>query len=346
MTEAAVRDAPARPSRRLATRPREHDRRVPGRPGRPGLRRPGVRRPGVPRWRGRLLHDDTLTRVHGSPDRVDDLTADELERLGVPSLEAGPRGRRRAERSSTSSSRATPDAARSRRSSPVVARVSSDAVVSSFCDADARAGSRPGRRPGRAGSTPVTLARTRSAVPSTWVPRRLDRVARTRSGAVIGRAATQGLEVATWTVRRRPTYRALRAARRRRDLRRGGGPRRLIGRGRRRDAGPTARDAPAGGAGPGLSSRVSSTDRADLVVVGAGTIGGWASTFAARDGAGRVVVVERGIAGQGASSRAAGIVRAQGGTPTTVALGRWSIDFYRRQRRRSGPTAASASSAT
>ena len=41
--------------------------------------------------------------------------------------------------------------------------------------------------------------------------------------------------------------------------------------------------------------------------------------------------VERGLAGQGASSRAAGIVRAQGGTPTTVALGRWSIDFYRRQ---------------
>jgi sarcosine oxidase subunit beta len=33
----------------------------------------------------------------------------------------------------------------------------------------------------------------------------------------------------------------------------------------------------------------------------------------------------------GASSRAAGIVRAQGGTPTTVALGRWTIDFYRGQ---------------
>ncbi|HET9613407.1 MAG TPA: FAD-binding oxidoreductase [Candidatus Limnocylindrales bacterium] len=73
-------------------------------------------------------------------------------------------------------------------------------------------------------------------------------------------------------------------------------------------------------------------DRADLVVVGAGTVGGWASVFAARDGAGRVVVLDRGFAGQGASSRAAGIVRAQGGTPTTVALGRWSIDFYRRQR--------------
>src|SRR5919109_1220544 len=73
------------------------------------------------------------------------------------------------------------------------------------------------------------------------------------------------------------------------------------------------------------------TDRADLVVVGAGTIGGWASVFAAEDRAGRVIVLERGLAGMGASSRAAGVVRAQGGTPATVALGRWSIDFYRGQ---------------
>ena len=73
-------------------------------------------------------------------------------------------------------------------------------------------------------------------------------------------------------------------------------------------------------------------DRADLVVVGAGTIGGWASVFAAADGAGRVVVVEQGLAGMGASSRAAGIVRAQGGIPATVTLGRWSIDFYNGQR--------------
>ena len=77
---------------------------------------------------------------------------------------------------------------------------------------------------------------------------------------------------------------------------------------------------------------MSNEDRADLVVVGAGTVGGWTSYFAKRDGAGRVIVLEQGLVGQGASSRAAGIVRAQGGTPTTVALGRWSIDFYRRQR--------------
>jgi sarcosine oxidase subunit beta len=77
-------------------------------------------------------------------------------------------------------------------------------------------------------------------------------------------------------------------------------------------------------------------DHADLVVIGAGTVGGWASYFAATQGAERVVVVERGRAGIGASSRAAGMVRAQGGTPTTVALGRWSIDFYRGQQARLG----------
>jgi sarcosine oxidase subunit beta len=77
-------------------------------------------------------------------------------------------------------------------------------------------------------------------------------------------------------------------------------------------------------------------DSADLVVIGGGTVGGWASYFASSQGAERVVVVERGRAGVGASSRAAGIVRAQGGNPTTVALGRWSIDFYRGQQARLG----------
>ena len=78
------------------------------------------------------------------------------------------------------------------------------------------------------------------------------------------------------------------------------------------------------------------TEHADLVIVGAGTVGGWASVFAAESGAGRVVVLERGLAGDGASSRAAGIVRAQGGTPQTVAFGRWSIAFYNSQAGRYG----------
>ena len=34
------------------------------------------------------------------------------------------------------------------------------------------------------------------------------------------------------------------------------------------------------------------SESADLVVVGAGTVGGWASVFAREDGAGRVVVVD------------------------------------------------------
>lgn len=38
------------------------------------------------------------------------------------------------------------------------------------------------------------------------------------------------------------------------------------------------------------------TERADLVV-GAGTIGGWAAWFAKTDGAGRVVVLEQGLVG-------------------------------------------------
>jgi sarcosine oxidase subunit beta len=83
---------------------------------------------------------------------------------------------------------------------------------------------------------------------------------------------------------------------------------------------------------PGRYAVMTTNEHADLVVVGAGTVGGWASYFAKTDGLGRVVVLEKGLVGQGASSRAAGIVRAQGGTPATVALGRWTIDFYNGQR--------------
>jgi sarcosine oxidase subunit beta len=74
---------------------------------------------------------------------------------------------------------------------------------------------------------------------------------------------------------------------------------------------------------------------ADLVIVGAGTVGGWASVFAREAGL-SVIVVERDRVGQGASSRAAGMVRAQGGSPDTVRLGAWSIGFYERQRERYG----------
>ena len=75
---------------------------------------------------------------------------------------------------------------------------------------------------------------------------------------------------------------------------------------------------------------------ADVVVVGAGTIGGWGSVFATELGARRVVVLEAALAGEGASSRAAGVVRQQGGTPDTVRLGTFSVEFYRSQSARYG----------
>ena len=73
------------------------------------------------------------------------------------------------------------------------------------------------------------------------------------------------------------------------------------------------------------------SDSADAVVVGGGTIGAWCAYFLRRSGAGRVVLVEKRTLGQGASSRAAGVVRTQGGTPWAVQLGEWSRKFYLNQ---------------
>src|ERR1700689_953744 len=70
---------------------------------------------------------------------------------------------------------------------------------------------------------------------------------------------------------------------------------------------------------------------ADAVVVGGGTVGAWCACFLRQAGLDRVVLVEKGVLGQGASSRAAGVVRVQGGTPEAVRLGQWSRAFYRRQ---------------
>lgn len=71
---------------------------------------------------------------------------------------------------------------------------------------------------------------------------------------------------------------------------------------------------------------------ADAVVVGGGTIGAWTAWFLRRSGLADVVLLEAGTLGQGASSRAAGMVRAQGGTEVAVRLGLFSRDFYRNQR--------------
>jgi sarcosine oxidase subunit beta len=73
---------------------------------------------------------------------------------------------------------------------------------------------------------------------------------------------------------------------------------------------------------------VNSAGRADAVVVGGGTVGAWTAWFLRRSGLQSVVLLEAATLGQGASSRAAGMVRAQGGTPTAVRLGLFSRDFY------------------
>ncbi len=74
------------------------------------------------------------------------------------------------------------------------------------------------------------------------------------------------------------------------------------------------------------------SDKADAVVVGGGTVGAWCAYFLRQAGLSRVVLIEKGFLGQGASSRAAGVVRMQGGTPEAVRLGQWSRRFYLGQR--------------
>jgi sarcosine oxidase, subunit beta len=73
-------------------------------------------------------------------------------------------------------------------------------------------------------------------------------------------------------------------------------------------------------------------ETADAVVVGGGTVGAWCAYFLRQAGLARVVLIEKGLLGQGASSRAAGVVRMQGGTPEAVRLGQWSRRFYLGQR--------------
>jgi sarcosine oxidase, subunit beta len=70
---------------------------------------------------------------------------------------------------------------------------------------------------------------------------------------------------------------------------------------------------------------------ADVVVVGGGTVGAWCAWFLRREGL-DVVLVEADRLGKGASSRAAGMVRAQGGTEAAVRLGLFTREFYRSQR--------------
>lgn len=74
---------------------------------------------------------------------------------------------------------------------------------------------------------------------------------------------------------------------------------------------------------------MTSSHNADVVVVGGGTVGAWTAVLLAESGVPHVVLLEAATLGEGASSRAAGMVRAQGGTETAIRLGLRAQDFYR-----------------
>ena len=78
---------------------------------------------------------------------------------------------------------------------------------------------------------------------------------------------------------------------------------------------------------PAFRSMTSSRS-ADVVVVGGGTVGAWTAVLLAESGVKRVVLLEAATLGDGASSRAAGMVRAQGGTETAIRLGLATQQFY------------------
>lgn len=73
---------------------------------------------------------------------------------------------------------------------------------------------------------------------------------------------------------------------------------------------------------------MTSSNSADVVVVGGGTVGAWTAVLLAESGVGHVVLVEAATLGDGASSRAAGMVRAQGGTEAAIRLGMRTQEFY------------------
>lgn len=80
---------------------------------------------------------------------------------------------------------------------------------------------------------------------------------------------------------------------------------------------------------PRFRSMTSSSSSADVVVVGGGTVGAWTAALLAERGVEHVILLDSATLGEGASSRAAGMVRAQGGTETAIRLGMRSQDFYR-----------------
>src|SRR6476469_2508924 len=67
---------------------------------------------------------------------------------------------------------------------------------------------------------------------------------------------------------------------------------------------------------------------ADVVVVGGGTVGAWRAVIKTESGVPNIVLIEARTLGDGASSSAARMVRAQGGPETAIRLGLRTQEFY------------------
>jgi glycerophosphoryl diester phosphodiesterase len=152
-------------------------------------------------------HDATLARVHGVDRRVSDLTADELEELGVPTLEAALAA---IPRRAFLDVELKGDPGRGAFEALVAGRGAGlqRAVVSSFEPAalERIAGYAPGwpRWLNVVDASPATIATATElgcrGISVEW--HALDE-------AAMRRARAADLEVAGWTVRRRPTFRRL-----------------------------------------------------------------------------------------------------------------------------------------
>jgi glycerophosphoryl diester phosphodiesterase len=154
-----------------------------------------------------LYHDETLERVHGVTARVDDLTADELADHGIPTLEKVlvtlPRGAFLDVELKGDPGRAAIDVLTAGRG-PRLER----AVVSSF---EAATLERVGRlAPGWPRWLNVEdLADRTLALAERIECRGVSVDWRAIDARSVARARAAGLEVAAWTVRRRPTYQRL-----------------------------------------------------------------------------------------------------------------------------------------
>jgi glycerophosphoryl diester phosphodiesterase len=152
-----------------------------------------------------ILHDKTLERVQGRPDRVDELTADELAGFGVPTLQAvlnmlGPKPHLDVELKGDDHDEVTAAILRRARGEH-----GERAVVSSFNPPSILAMAE--RLPGW--TRWLGTLDMRQEVLEQAVELRCHGIAtdwRTINPGSVRRARDLGLEVAAWTIRRRPTY--------------------------------------------------------------------------------------------------------------------------------------------